>query len=152
MPRQSYDFVTIASGESSLRNLAYQPSLQESIDDASEQHSDGESAMSSVLSSVKRTLKEGRGGFSEQSCSTRQSDGMLWQDSESEDELYSTSSEEEMRRKKRYEPRKSSGTKKKGGYRSKNKGRSSKQADLRSVDPTEFSTSACGRLRRENER
>jgi hypothetical protein len=95
MTRRSKDSSTVATGESSLRNLAYEPSIQESMDDE-QTHSDGESALSSVVSSLKRDLKARacHGAFSSHSVSTSQSKSTgMWQDSDSDAELYTTDEE-----------------------------------------------------------
>ena len=96
------DTATVMTGESSLRNFAYEPSKQGSADESSihsDDDEDGASALSSIRSSVKRGLRQQKSkGFvtsSTQSVSTRQSEGM-WQDNETEVELYDTDEEEEL--------------------------------------------------------
>lgn len=96
------DTATVMTGESSLRNFAYEPSKAGSADESSvpsDDDDDGASALSSMRSIVKRGIRQQKSkGFvtsSMQSVSTRQSEGM-WQDNETEVELYDTDEEEEL--------------------------------------------------------
>lgn len=95
------DAATVMTGESSLRNYAYEPSKQGSAEESpvpSDDDDDGASALSSIRSSVKRGLRQqkSKGISGTQSVSTKQSDGSMWQDDETEVELYDTDEEEEL--------------------------------------------------------
>ena len=91
------DTATVLTGESSLRNYAYEPSQQGSADEDSFHTDDGESVLSSMRSSVMRGLEhqKSQGFTSTPSVSTRQSEGLLWQDTETEVELYDTDEEDQ---------------------------------------------------------
>ncbi|CAB9514138.1 expressed unknown protein [Seminavis robusta] len=144
MPKRSNDASTVHTGTSSLRNLDYEPSQQGSVDDgdSASERSDGASAMSSVVSSVKRDLKAraSKGTFSSQSVSTRQSNNaMMWQDSVDEDELYSTSTDEEEEQ--QIDASHYNGSKKQHSSERGNKG---KDHDTDTLESTEDPTSDTG--------
>lgn len=124
MPSRSKapDTATVRTGESSLRNLDYEPSVQESTMADSESGSDTEvSVLSSVMSSVKRDLKKQHHRVADYSVRSYSTSGQtareMLQDSDSDedDELLSSgssSSEEEELNEEESEKAKQSKTKK----------------------------------------
>jgi len=95
------DCATVMTGSSSLRNLTYTPSVAcETEYQTTDENCD--SVLSSVKSSVKRDFHKRMcqvvAEEDSRSCSCRQSEGMLWQDTETEVDVHSSSTVEEQGR------------------------------------------------------